>query len=119
MTITLRQSVYAHKILQLYYTSDKPTVRTPLEQGVCLSAADSPVLVYPALHCCYSGTTSYISFLMTMMCCNLASAYAELSKFVQHLGPVHLRAAECVLQYFLGTWEDGITYSGPGEARGN
>eukprot|EP00961_Rhodomonas_salina_P028494 384591-Rhodomonas_salina.1 len=37
--------------------------------------------------------------------CNLAFAYAELSKFVQCPGAAHLKAAERVLQYLLGTYE--------------
>eukprot|EP00961_Rhodomonas_salina_P064182 862938-Rhodomonas_salina.1 len=47
--------------------------------------------------------------------CDLALAYAELSKFVQCPGPVlHLKAAERVLQYLCGTFEDRITYRDPG-----
>ena len=46
--------------------------------------------------------------------CDLAFSYAELSKFVQCPGPVHLAAAERVLQYLRGTFLDGITYSDPG-----
>eukprot|EP00961_Rhodomonas_salina_P265763 3592316-Rhodomonas_salina.1 len=51
--------------------------------------------------------------------CDLAFAYAELSKFVQCPGPVHLKAAERVLQYLRGTFEDGITYSDPGPSLRN
>eukprot|EP00961_Rhodomonas_salina_P129394 1742810-Rhodomonas_salina.1 len=41
-TITYRQSVYAHKILQIYGAWDKPSVRTLLEAGSRLTKADSP-----------------------------------------------------------------------------
>eukprot|EP00961_Rhodomonas_salina_P026058 352081-Rhodomonas_salina.1 len=51
--------------------------------------------------------------------CDLAFAYAELSKFGQCPGPVHLKAAERTLQYLRGTFEDGITYSNPGPSRQN
>ena len=56
----------------------------------------------------------HISFLVTMTRCDLAFSYAELSKFVQSPGPVHLAAAERVLQYLRGTFLEGITYSDPG-----
>jgi hypothetical protein len=44
----------------------------------------------------------------------LSFAYAELSKFVQCPGEVHLKAAERVLQYLRGTYMDGLMYSDPG-----
>eukprot|EP00961_Rhodomonas_salina_P192912 2603143-Rhodomonas_salina.1 len=93
-SITFRQVVYARKILQLYRAWDKPTVKTPLEPGVRLSKVDSPDVADPVLHRLYRGITSHLSFLVTMTRCNLAFAYAELSKFVQLPGPEHLKAAE-------------------------
>jgi hypothetical protein len=41
---------------------------------------------------------------------DLAFAYSQLSKFVQYPGVVHLQAAERVLQYVRGTYDQGITY---------
>jgi hypothetical protein len=41
---------------------------------------------------------------------DLAFAYSQLSKFVQYPGVVHLQAAERVLQYVSGTYDQGITY---------
>ena len=113
-TILFRQSVYSQKILQLYGAWDKPAVKTPLEPGVRLSKADCPLVPDPALHRRYRGITGHLSFLVTMTRCDLAFAYAELSKFVQCPGEVHLKAAERVLQYLCGTYEDGILYSDPG-----
>eukprot|EP00961_Rhodomonas_salina_P088452 1189422-Rhodomonas_salina.2 len=49
-----------------------------------------------------------------MTLCDLAFAYAELSKFVQCPGANHLKAAERVLQYLCGTYELGLTYGGSG-----
>eukprot|EP00961_Rhodomonas_salina_P183425 2475620-Rhodomonas_salina.1 len=54
-----------------------------------------------------------------MTSCDLASAYAELSKFVQLQGPVHLTAAEHALQYLRGTYKEGLVYSDPGTPRRN
>lgn len=53
--------------------------------------------------------------------CDLAFAYAELSKFVQLLGPEHLKVAELVLQFLRGTYKDhdGLTYSDDCPARHN
>eukprot|EP00961_Rhodomonas_salina_P230870 3119844-Rhodomonas_salina.1 len=48
--------------------------------------------------------------------CYLAFSYAELSKFVQCPGPVHLKASERVLQFLHGSYENGLTYSNPGQA---
>eukprot|EP00961_Rhodomonas_salina_P145704 1961375-Rhodomonas_salina.1 len=51
--------------------------------------------------------------------CYLAFTYAELSKFVQLPGEVHLAAAEHVLQYLQGTFEEGLVYSDPGAVQRN
>eukprot|EP00961_Rhodomonas_salina_P028480 384427-Rhodomonas_salina.1 len=45
--------------------------------------------------------------------CDLAFAYAELSKFVQCPSEAHLKAAERVLQYLWGTYDLGLTYRAP------
>eukprot|EP00961_Rhodomonas_salina_P126713 1707756-Rhodomonas_salina.1 len=91
----------------------------PLEVGVRLSAADSPEIVDPVLHRQYQGITGHLSFLVTMTRCDLAFAYTELSKFVQSPGVVHLAAAERVLQFLRGTYEDGLVYLDPGPGQRN
>eukprot|EP00961_Rhodomonas_salina_P133816 1800651-Rhodomonas_salina.3 len=48
---------------------------------------------------------------------DLAFAHLELSKFVQYPGVVHLRAAECVLQYLSRTYDQGLTWSNPGPSK--
>eukprot|EP00961_Rhodomonas_salina_P021171 285125-Rhodomonas_salina.1 len=53
----------------------------------------------------------HVSFLVQMTRTDLAFAFAELSKFVQAQGVVHLRAARHVLAYLAGTQDMGITYS--------
>eukprot|EP00961_Rhodomonas_salina_P198381 2676418-Rhodomonas_salina.1 len=118
-TITYRQSVYERKILQIYGSWDKPSVLTLLEAGARLTKADSPSYVDPALHRRYQGITGHLSFLVTMTQCNLEFAYAELSKFVQAPGEVHLKAVERVLQYLWGSFELRLTYSYPGPDRLN
>eukprot|EP00961_Rhodomonas_salina_P263706 3564258-Rhodomonas_salina.1 len=44
---------------------------------------------------------------------DLAFAFAELSKFVQNPGPVHLKAARRTLTYLAGSPDKGLTYSRP------
>ena len=60
-----------------------------------------------------------LSFLVNMTRPDLAFAYSELSKFVHAPGPVHLPAAERVLSYLRGTYNEVITYCDPGEDRRN
>jgi len=50
---------------------------------------------------------------------DLVFAYSQLSKFVQYPGVVHLQAAERVLQYVCGTYDQGITYFDPGDETKN
>eukprot|EP00961_Rhodomonas_salina_P170864 2303698-Rhodomonas_salina.1 len=51
--------------------------------------------------------------------CDSELAYAELSKLVQCPGPAHLKAAEQVLNFLRGSFEDGLTYSDPGQETRN
>ncbi len=97
-TITFRQVIYAQLVLQIYGASDKPSIKTPLEPGMQLSKADSPTGVNPVLH----RRCRHLNFLVTMTSCDLAFAFAELSKFVQAPREVHFKAAEPVLQYMKG-----------------
>ena len=84
---------------------------TPLDANSTLSKADCPHVVDPALHRRYrSMLTGCLSYLVNMTRPDLAFAYSQLSKFVQYPGVVHLQAAERVLQYVRGTYDQGISY---------
>mmetsp|Transcript_27856 Transcript_27856/g.65712 ORF Transcript_27856/g.65712 Transcript_27856/m.65712 type:complete len:302 (-) Transcript_27856:850-1755(-) len=109
-TITFKQSVYARKSLQIYCAWDATLVKQQLEAGTSLSKEDSPAYVDQAVHSRYHCITGHLSFLVTMTRCDLAFAYAELSKFVQCPGEPHLQAAERVLCYLSGTYDLGLTY---------
>eukprot|EP00961_Rhodomonas_salina_P266210 3598706-Rhodomonas_salina.2 len=50
VTVTLRQKIYAERVLRLYWMWGCATVKTPLEPGTSLSKADSPQHVDPVLH---------------------------------------------------------------------
>eukprot|EP00961_Rhodomonas_salina_P172194 2321955-Rhodomonas_salina.1 len=90
-------------------------VKTPMEQGICLLRRDCPTTVDPAVQDEYSAIIWHVLFLvqMTRPQADLAFAFAELSKFVQAPGLVHLRAARRVLAYLVATQDLGITYSSP------
>eukprot|EP00961_Rhodomonas_salina_P093577 1259041-Rhodomonas_salina.4 len=109
-SVTLRQKIYAERVLRLYGMWGCATVKTPLEPGTRLSKADSPQHVDAALHHRYSGIVGHLSFLVSCTRPDLAFAYAELSKFVAYPGVTHMRAAERTLQYLMGTYDQGITY---------
>eukprot|EP00961_Rhodomonas_salina_P030457 409935-Rhodomonas_salina.1 len=78
-----------------------------------MTTEDSPEFVDPDVHCRYRGITWHLSYLVTMTRGDLAFAYAELSKFVQRPGAVHMKAAERVLSFLLGSYQDGLNYSDP------
>eukprot|EP00961_Rhodomonas_salina_P294095 3934273-Rhodomonas_salina.1 len=118
-TVTLRQKVYAERVLRTYCMWGCATVKTPMEPGTRLSKADSPQHVDPVLHRRYRGIVGHISFLVSCMRPDLAFAYSELSKFVQFPGQVHLKAAERTLQYLMGTYDKGLTYRRLDERRRN
>eukprot|EP00961_Rhodomonas_salina_P061605 827036-Rhodomonas_salina.1 len=89
-----------------------------MEPGVRLSKCDCPAVVNTAVQDEYSSIVSHISFMVQMTRPDLSFAFAELSKFVQCPGEVHLKAACRVLAYLVGTVEKGITaYSRPKEDR--
>lgn len=109
-SVTLRQKVYAERVLRLYGMWGCVTVKTPMEPGTRLSKADCPQHVDPALHRRYQGIIGHLSFLVSCTRPDMVFAYTELSKFVQYPGVKHLRAAERTLQYLMGTYDAGITY---------
>eukprot|EP00961_Rhodomonas_salina_P133369 1794463-Rhodomonas_salina.1 len=87
-----------------------------MEPGVRLLRRDCPTVVDPAVQEEYRAIVGHVSFLVQMTRPDLAFAFAELSKFVQAPGVVHLRAARRVLAYLVGTQDMGITYSRPDDS---
>ena len=53
--LVMRQKGYAKRILELYGFWDKPSVKTPMAPGVCLSKGDCPDVVNPDVHRWYWG----------------------------------------------------------------
>eukprot|EP00961_Rhodomonas_salina_P260038 3514085-Rhodomonas_salina.1 len=118
-SVTLWQKVYAERVLHLYGMWGCATLKTPLEPGTSLSKKDSPQHVDPVLHRRYRGIVGHLSFLVSCTRPDLSFAYSELSKFVLFPGAAHLKAAERVLQYLMGTYEHGLTYRRLDERRRN
>ena len=116
-TITLSQKHYSKRILALYNMQEANHRKTPLEPGVQLSKQDSPATPDPALHCMYRGIIGHLSFLVMMTRPDSAFAFAELSRFVQAPGEVHMKSARHILAYLAGTSEEGVTYSAPTDAK--
>ena len=112
-TITLSQKHYSKRILSLYNMLDANHRKTPLQPGARLSKKDCPDLPDPTLHCLYRGIVGHLSFLVMMTRPDLAFAFAELSRFVQAPGEVHMSAAKHMLSYLAGTANESITYSAP------
>eukprot|EP00961_Rhodomonas_salina_P197970 2671328-Rhodomonas_salina.1 len=112
-TLTIKQTAYIQRILAHHGMQDANPVKTLMEPGVRLLRRDCPTVVDPAVQDEYRAIVSHVSFLVQMTCPDLAFAFAELSKFVQAPGIVHLRAARRVLAYLAGTQDLGITYFCP------
>ena len=83
---------------------------TPLDANSTLSKADCPQVVDPALHRRYRSIVGCLSYLVNMTRPDVVFAYSQLSKFVQYPGVVHLQAAERVLQYVRGNYDQRITF---------
>eukprot|EP00961_Rhodomonas_salina_P190860 2575031-Rhodomonas_salina.1 len=112
--LTSKQSTHARSFNCTELGTSPLSKHSSSEAGVRLSKINSPEVADQVLHRQYWGITGHLSFLVSMMRCNLAFAYAELSKFIQLPGPEHLKAAERMLQFLCGSYEDKLTYSYPG-----
>eukprot|EP00961_Rhodomonas_salina_P081791 1099423-Rhodomonas_salina.3 len=90
-------------------------IRQPayIQKGVRLTKADCPSVVDAAIQSEHRAMLGHVSFLVQMTKPDLSFAFAELSKFAQNPGPVHLKAARRTLSYLVGTADSGITYRRP------
>ena len=113
----LRQSAYAQKVLKKFEMWNCNPVKTPLEAGYRLTKEDCPQVVDADLQRKFRTLTGSIGFLVTMTRPDLAFAYNELSKFVQYPGEKHWECGMRVLQYLRGTYDRGIKWCDPGQAK--
>jgi hypothetical protein len=104
------QSGYAERVLKTFGMWDCNPVKTPLDANNRLSKRDCPEVVDPNVHRRYRSIVGCLSYLVNMTRPDLAFSYSQLSKFVQYPGMAHLEAAERVLQYVRGTYDQGISF---------
>ena len=109
-TAKVVQRGYAERVLKTFGMWDCKPCATPLDSNSRLSMKDCPQVVDPALHRRYRSITGCLSYLVNMTRPDLAFAYSQLSKFVQYRGVVHFQAAERVLLYARGTYDQGIRF---------
>eukprot|EP00961_Rhodomonas_salina_P295887 3935860-Rhodomonas_salina.1 len=112
-TLHLRQTAYIQKVLAYHKITDANPVKTPLEPGVHLSKCDCPAVIDELIQAEYRAIVGHISFMVMMTRPDLAFSFAELLKFVQNPGQVHLKAVLSTLAYLAGTPDKGLTYSRP------
>ena len=65
----------------------------------------------PDFHQRYCGIVGSLGYVVTMTRSELARANSELSRYVQFPGKNHMLAAEHILSYLRGTWNQTIRYS--------
>ena len=118
-TTKLVQRGYTERVLRTFGMWDCKIWSTPLDDNIRLSKKHCPQVVDPALYRCYRSITGCVSYLVNMTRPDLTLPYSQLSKFVQYPRVVHLHAAERVLQYVCGTYDQRLTYFEPGDETKN
>jgi len=111
-TTYLSQTHYAEEILHTYNFCNATPRFTPMQPSTHLNKDDCDKNPVPDFHRRYCGIVGRLGYdLVTMTRPDLAWAYSELSKYVQFPGKSHMLAAEHVLCYLQGTWNQTIRYS--------
>jgi len=109
-TTYLSQTHYAKEILRTYNFWNATPCLTPIQPNTHLNKDDCDKNPAPDFHRRYRGIVGSLGYLVTMARPNLAWAYSKLSKYVQFPGNNHMLAAEKVLRYLRGTWNQIIRY---------
>jgi len=110
-TTTLSQKHYAEEILQPHGFWDIPPRNTLMKLNTRLSKDDCDPNPKADFRRRYCGIVGRFGYLVTMTRPDLAWSYSEISKYVQFPGIAHMEAAEHVLRYLPGTWNESITYT--------
>ena len=110
-TTYLSQTHYAEEILRTYNFWNTTPRLTPIRPNTRLKKEDCDKNPAPEFHRRYRGIVGSLEYLVTMTRPDLAWAYSESSKYVQFPGKNHMLAAEHVLSYLRGTWNQTIRYS--------
>ena len=110
-TTTLSQKHYAEDILRTYGFWGSLPLATMLPPHTRLSKDDCDSTPEKAFHLRYRGIVGSLGYLVNMTRPDLAFAYSELSKYVQHPGKSHMAAAEHTLRYLRGTFDKSLCFS--------
>ena len=110
-TTYISQTHYAEEILRTYNFWNATPRLTPMQPNTRLNKGDCDKNPAPDFHRRYRGIVGSLGYLVTMTRPDLAWAYSELSKYVQFPGKNHMLAAEHVLCYLRGTWNQTVCYS--------
>jgi len=102
------QTHYAEEILRTCNFWNATPRLTPIEPNTRLNKDDCDKNPAPDFHRRYRYIVSSLGYLVTMTRPDLAWAYSELSKYVEYPGKNHTLAAEHVLCYLRGTWNQTI-----------
>jgi hypothetical protein len=112
--ITLRQTHYAKRILELGCMVGCNLAHTPMEERLRLSKHNMAEEVYPT-H--YRRLISSLRYLLHT-CPNLAFAVGFVSRFMERPTVEHQQAVKRILQYVAGTLDFGLHFTrAPGTAR--
>jgi len=110
-TTYLSQTHYAEEILRTYNFWNAAPRLTPMQPNTRLNKSDCDKNPAPDFYRRYRGIVCRLGRLVTMTRPDLAWAYSKLSKYLQFPGKNHMLAAEHVLCYLGGTWNQTIRYS--------
>ena len=106
----LSQRHYAEEVLRTYDQWDCIPALTPMTPGIRLTKDQCNPSPDPVFHRRYRGIVGSLGYLVNMTRPDLAWSYSELSKYVQYPGKAHMDAAQHVLRYLRGTYDQAIVY---------
>ena len=106
----LSQRHFAEDVLRTYDMLDCVPALTPMKPGMRLTKEQCNPNPDPAFHRRYRGIVGSLGYLVNMTRPDIAWSYSELSKYVQSPGKDHMDAANHVLRYLRGTFDQAIIY---------
>ena len=107
----LSQRHYAEDVLRTYEAWDCIPALTPMKPGARLTKEQCNLAPDASFHRRYRGIVGSLGYLVNMTRPDLAWSYSELSKYVQYPGQEHMDAANHVLRYLRGTYDQAIIYT--------
>jgi Reverse transcriptase (RNA-dependent DNA polymerase) len=110
-TTVLSQKHYAEDVLRTFGFWDAHPLSTILAPHSRLSKEDCDPSPARDFHLRYRAIVGSLGYLVNMTRPDLAFAYSELSKYVQHPGLPHMQAAEHALRYLRGTFDKSLKFS--------